>query len=55
MSGALQLYVDARMTSPYAMSAFVALTEKGLPFTLQTVDLAVQAQHAPEYTALSTT
>ncbi len=55
MSGALQLYVDARMTSPYAMSAFVALAEKGLPFTLQTVDLAVQAQHAPEYTALSTT
>jgi glutathione S-transferase len=27
-----ELYVDSLFTSPYAMSAFVALTEKGLPF-----------------------
>lgn len=34
-----QLYVDALHTSPYALSAFVALTEKGLPFSIKTVDL----------------
>jgi glutathione S-transferase len=34
-----ELYVDALHTSPYALSAFVALTEKGLPFAVKTVDL----------------
>ena len=33
------LYVDSLFTSPYALSAFVALTEKRLPFAVQTVDL----------------
>lgn len=51
----LQLYTDSRLTSPYVMSVFVALTEKGLPFALHTVDLAGNAQHAPEYAAVSTT
>lgn len=55
MSQSIQLYVDARMTSPYALSVFVALTEKNLPFTVHTVDLDAQAQHAPEYAALSMT
>lgn len=36
---ALSLYVDSRFTSPWALSAFQALTEKRLPFTLYTVDL----------------
>ncbi|NHZ40223.1 glutathione transferase [Massilia aquatica] len=35
----LTLYVDRRFTSPWALSAFQALTEKKLPFTLHTVDL----------------
>lgn len=35
----LTLYVDAQFTSPWAMSVFVALKEKGLPFKLVTVDL----------------
>lgn len=35
----LQLYVDAHYTSPYAMSVYVALLEKGLPFELNTVNL----------------
>ncbi|TDR31875.1 glutathione transferase [Hydromonas duriensis] len=35
----LTLYVDAPYTSPWAMSVFVALTEKHLPFKLITVDL----------------
>ena len=51
----LQLYTDARLTSPYVMSVFVALTEKNLPFELHTVDLDQQAQHDTEYGALSTT
>ncbi|RSZ56959.1 glutathione transferase [Massilia atriviolacea] len=35
----LTLYVDSRFTSPWALSAFQALTEKKLPFTLRTLDL----------------
>ncbi len=35
----LTLYVDANFTSPYAMSVFVTLHAKALPFTLETVDL----------------
>lgn len=37
----LRLYVDAQFTSPYAMSAFVALSEKGLSFEITTVNLAI--------------
>ena len=33
------LYVDANFYSPYALSAFVAAIEKGVQFTLETVDL----------------
>ncbi len=51
----LQLYADSRLTSPYVMSVFVALMEKGLPFELQTVDLERQGQHTPEYTGISAT
>ena len=29
------LYVDARFSSPYAMSAYVALVEKAVPFELR--------------------
>jgi glutathione S-transferase len=35
----LTLYVDARLLSPYAMSVYVALTEKGLDFELRLIDL----------------
>lgn len=51
----LHLYTDQYLTSPYVMSVFVTLTEKGLPFELHTVDLTRQAQHAPEYVAISAT
>ncbi|NYE62588.1 glutathione S-transferase [Duganella sp. 1224] len=44
-----QLYVDSLFTSPYALSAFVALTEKGLPFSVQTVDLGSGAQKRSPY------
>jgi glutathione S-transferase len=44
-----ELYVDSLFTSPYAMSAFVALTEKGLPFTVKTVDLEAGQQKQSAY------
>jgi glutathione S-transferase len=47
------LYVDAQSTSPYAMSVFVALHEKALPFSIETVDLATE--RAPAYAAVSVT
>jgi len=49
------LYVDAQFISPYAMSAFVALTEKQLAFTLHTVDLTLQHNHLPQYAQCSQT
>lgn len=44
-----QLYVDSLYTSPYALSAFVALTEKGLPFSVKTVDLGSGEQRLADY------
>ncbi|HWW69196.1 MAG TPA: glutathione S-transferase N-terminal domain-containing protein, partial [Duganella sp.] len=43
------LYTDSLFTSPYALSAFVALTEKGVPFTVQTVDLEAGHQKRGDY------
>lgn len=40
----ITLWSDAHFHSPYVMSVYVALKEKGLAFTLQTVDLA-SGQH----------
>lgn len=51
----LLLYVDAQFASPYAMSVFVALHEKGLPFEIKTVDLSANANHDPGYAAASLT
>lgn len=51
----LLLYVDAKFVSPYAMSAFVALHEKGLPFEIKTIDLAANANNEPNFAALSLT
>ncbi len=36
----MRLYVDSNYLSPYAMSAFVALHEKAIPFQLVALDLA---------------
>lgn len=49
------LYVDSRFTSPYAMSAFVALQEKGLPFGLLTLDLEARENFTPGFAATSLT
>lgn len=48
------LTVDSLFVSPWAMSVFVALTEKGLPFTIDTLDLAAGQQHG-DYAARSLT
>ncbi len=41
----LKVYLDAFWISPYAFTAFVALTEKGLPFETVSVALQDKAQH----------
>jgi glutathione S-transferase len=51
----LILYVDAFYISPYAFSCFVALREKGVPFTTRVVPLQDKAQHRPEYRDASLT
>lgn len=49
------LYIDARFLSPYAMSAFIALTEKGVPFQLKKVDLQTREHLDADYSRLSLT
>jgi glutathione S-transferase len=49
------LYVDSQYTSPYAMSVFVGLREKSIPFELRTVDLENGANRSAEYVMESLT
>jgi glutathione S-transferase len=51
----LVLSVDTQFTSPYGMSAFVALSEKELPFAIATVDLAQGEHLAPAFAQASIT
>lgn len=51
----LALYADAQFASPYAMSVFVALHEKGLPFDLLTVDLGAGTNRASPFVTTSLT
>ncbi|WLI14719.1 MULTISPECIES: glutathione transferase [Pseudomonas] len=51
----LRLYVDAQFTSPYAMSAFVALREKGIEFELSPLDLDAFENQSEDYASLSLT
>ncbi len=51
----LKLYVDSQFTSPYAISAFVALREKGLDFELETVDLEAGKNKDLAYTGKALT
>ena len=51
----MKLFVDSRYLSPYAMSVFVALREKQIPFELALIDLDRAEHHSPRYAALSTT
>ena len=51
----LRLYVDSLFTSPYAMSVFVTLREKGLPFDLVTLDLDAAQNQTADFARLSVT
>ncbi|RDU98022.1 glutathione transferase [Trinickia dinghuensis] len=51
----IQLYADTQFSSPYAMSAFVALQEKGLEFELLTLDLAKKENKEADFAAKSLT
>ena len=51
MNDSLTLYVDANYDSPWAMSAFVALEEKQLPYTLQTRVLSKKETFGADYKA----
>jgi glutathione S-transferase len=51
----LVLYGSEMWNSPYVLSCFVALREKGLPFEVRTIALHKGAQHEPGYTARSLT
>lgn len=46
---AITLWSDADFFSPYVMSVYVTLHEKGLPFTLKTVDLNSGEHLHPEW------
>jgi glutathione S-transferase len=43
------LYVDSNFASPYALSCFVALTEKGLPFHWKPLNLAQKEHEVAAY------
>jgi glutathione S-transferase len=55
MTAELTLYTDASFASPYAMSVFVTLTEKDLPFALKTVDLDASDHNEAAYARKSLT
>lgn len=50
-----RLYVDAQFTSPYAMSAFVVLREKGIEFEMSALDLDKSENQDQGYAGLSLT
>ena len=51
----LQLYVDAQLTSPYALSTFVTLREKGIEFEMVALDLDKSENQEEGYASLSLT
>lgn len=51
----MHLFVDAQHASPYAMSVYVALTEKALPFTTAALDLSQGEQHGQAFGQVSLT
>ncbi|WP_039058791.1 glutathione transferase [Enterobacter sp. Bisph1] len=52
---AITLWSDTAYFSPYVLSAWVALHEKGVPFALKTVDLENGGQQAPGWPGFSLT
>ena len=54
-SSRLRLYVDSQFSSPYAMSAFVVLREKGIEFEMIPLDLDASENQSEDYASLSQT
>jgi glutathione S-transferase len=51
----IRLYVDSQLISPYAMSVYVTLLEKGIDFQMQTLDLEASQHLSDSYARLSLT
>jgi glutathione S-transferase len=51
----MRLFVDSQYVSPYAMSVFVALVEKDLPFEVEPLDLAAGRHREPAFASASNT
>ncbi len=55
MKPSITLYANTGYSSPYVLSVYAALVEKGLPFTIEAVNLAAGTQHGLAYSRLSLT
>jgi glutathione S-transferase len=51
----MKLFVDSNYLSPYAMSAYAALKEKGIPFEVVPLNLLAGEQRTSAFAELSTT
>jgi len=55
MATEIELFGNTPVTSPYVLSVYAALLEKGLPFELRLLDLKQGQQHDPQFVAHSVT
>lgn len=55
MPSELELFGNTPVTSPYVLTVYAALVEKGLPFELRLLDLQRGQQHQPDFVANSIT
>lgn len=51
----LVLYANSQFSSPYVLSVYATLVEKGLPFDLKTIDLNLGEQFTNDYAKISLT
>ncbi len=55
MASNIILYTNHECSSPYVLSVYATLVEKGLPFELKSIDLGTQENLEPEYQRISLT
>jgi glutathione S-transferase len=55
MASNIILYTNSECSSPYVLSVYATLVEKGLPFEIKSIDLATGENLAPEYRRISLT
>ena len=55
MASNIILYTNRECSSPYVLSVYATLVEKGLPFELKSIDLGTQENLEPEYQRISLT